>query len=138
MSVVCDASVLFKLLVDEADSGRAKALVASADVIVPELVYAEIGNAMWAYMRRTGIALGEAEGLLEVLGRAPLNVRPVRPYLKRALGIASTLNHPVYDCVYLALGESFDAPVVTADLRFLSAVRSASVSFEVQALADFA
>jgi predicted nucleic acid-binding protein len=136
-ALVCDASVLFKLLVDEADSARAKALMASAEVIVPELVYAEIGNAMRAYVRRTGISPGEAEGLLEVLDRAPLHVRPIRPYLPRALAIASMINHPVYDCVYLALGESLDVPVVTADSRFLSAVRLASSSFKVQALADF-
>jgi predicted nucleic acid-binding protein len=137
-ALVCDASVLFKLLVEEADSGRARALVAATEVIVPELVYAEIGNALWAYMRRMGIGIAEGQRLLDVLERAPLNVQPIRPYLRRGMGIASALKHPLYDCIYLALGESLQVPVVTADLRLLSVVRLAASPFEVQALADFA
>lgn len=136
-ALVCDASVLFKLLVDESDSGLAKSLVASVEIIAPELVYAEIGNALWAYMRRTSITLSEAEALLEVLSRAPLNVQPIRPYLERALTIAHDLRHPIYDCVYLAISESLNVPLVTADARFLSAVRTMSTYSEVRSLADF-
>jgi predicted nucleic acid-binding protein len=39
-----------------------------------------------------------------------------------ALRIAISLQHPVYDCFYLALAQAEDCPLVTADQRFLRAV----------------
>jgi predicted nucleic acid-binding protein len=138
-AIVCDASVLFKLAVPEPESALAKGLVASSEVFVPDLAYAEIGNAMWAYMRRTGIGLTDAEGLLDLLDEAPVSVCPIRPYLRRALSIAATLKHPIYDCVYLALAESLGVELVTADQRFLSALRRVPLtSAPVKALADVA
>jgi predicted nucleic acid-binding protein len=135
--IVCDASVLFKLAVPEPESALAKTLVASSEVIVPELVYAEIGNAMWGYMRRTGIGLADAEALLDLLDEAPLSVSPIRPYLRRALSIAATLQHPIYDCVYLALAEGLGVELVTADQRFLSALRHVPLaSAPVKTLAE--
>ncbi|MGH6913872.1 MAG: type II toxin-antitoxin system VapC family toxin, partial [Geminicoccales bacterium] len=38
----------------------------------------------------------------------------------RAFEIAAELRHPVYDCFYLALAESQDAPLITADRRLLA------------------
>ena len=54
------------------------------------------------YKRRTGIGVAAAEALLDLLDEAPLSVSPIRPYLRCALSIAATLQHPIYDCVYLA------------------------------------
>lgn len=137
-TVVCDASVLFKLLVDEPHNDRAKALVASAEVYVPELCYAELGNAVWAYMRRHRLNHREGEVLLDILSRAPLDVRSIRPHYRRALALASIMNHPLYDCIYLALAETLGLPLVTADRRLIAAVRRAPFSsLQVHALADF-
>jgi predicted nucleic acid-binding protein len=38
--------------------------------------------------------------------------------LPAALKLALELNHPLQDCIYLALAERFDAPLVTADEKF--------------------
>jgi predicted nucleic acid-binding protein len=43
-----------------------------------------------------------------------------RAYVPRALTIARALGHPIYDCVYLALAEAENKPLVTADARFLA------------------
>lgn len=41
------------------------------------------------------------------------------PLAARAVEIAAELRHPVYDCFYLALTESEDATLVTADRRLI-------------------
>lgn len=41
-----------------------------------------------------------------------------------ALALAQELDHPVYDCLYLALVEREKRPLVTADRRFHSIVLS--------------
>ncbi len=38
----------------------------------------------------------------------------------RSLALAADLDHPVYDCLYLALAELREASLVTADQRLLA------------------
>jgi len=43
---------------------------------------------------------------------------------RRAAAIAGQLDHPVYDCLYLALAEAEQTKLVTADLQSLGKVRT--------------
>jgi predicted nucleic acid-binding protein len=51
--------------------------------------------------------------------------------------IASQLDHPVYDCFYLALAEARDALLVTADRRLLRKLRGTPWVERVVNLADY-
>ena len=136
---VCDASILFKLVVVEPDSAQATNLVRSTRVIVPEFVLLEVGNALWLRIRRGSIDVAEAARLLEHVRGLGFETRPIWPLVTRALTIAGTIGHPIYDCLYLALSESLNIPLVTADRRFLDAVRRAGLTtVEVRSLADVA
>jgi predicted nucleic acid-binding protein len=44
-----------------------------------------------------------------------LALRPTASLAPRALELALNLDHPVYDCFYLALAEAETAQMVTAD-----------------------
>jgi predicted nucleic acid-binding protein len=137
-NVVCDASVVVKLLIPEEDSARAKSLSISNRMIAPELIVAEVGNVIWAKLR-FAILDDHIETIVENFQRLPLDIRPTRRLLPRALSIATALGHPIYDCFYLALAESLRVPLVTADNRFISAVRRAQFSdIQIEALADCA
>jgi predicted nucleic acid-binding protein len=46
-----------------------------------------------------------------------------RQLLDSALRLSFELNHPVYDCVYIALALWRNIPLVTADKRLAAAVR---------------
>jgi predicted nucleic acid-binding protein len=138
-AAVADASVLFKTLVQETDSDQADAFVASSHVVVPELVYAEIGNAIWARVHDRRLTTEIAVDLIDAFTAAAFDVRSNRPHIRRAFAIAAAVGHPIYDCLYLALAESLDVPLVTADKRFLAAVRRPDLSnVEVIALAEIA
>ncbi len=79
----------------------------------------ETGNVLWVMTRRGDLdesAFVEASGLL---AEAPLLVRtPMQSLLPSAARLARELDHPVYDCAYLALAINSQYPVVTADLKF--------------------
>ena len=48
---------------------------------------------------------------------------PSTQFVDRAAEIALALRHPVYDCIYLACGETENALFVTDDRRLIDAVQ---------------
>jgi predicted nucleic acid-binding protein len=82
----------------------------------------EVANAAWKGARRGLVAPGQLAAAAERLPDWLDQIHPVRPLLPRAVSIARELDHPVYDCVYLALAEREAAALVTADLRLLARV----------------
>jgi predicted nucleic acid-binding protein len=122
---VVDASVAVKWLVDEALSDEAAGLLDRLDALVaPELMFAEAVNALWAMRRRGDIAREDFAEAVGVLKAAPVAVpAPMRQLAPSAARLALDLDHPAYDCFYLALALQEQLPVVTADRRFFDVVR---------------
>lgn len=120
MSVVVDASVALKWVIDENGKESADALL-DEDLIAPSLWRLEAANALWRLARRGEITPAEATEKLAVLGDAPVATSPLAVDLDAALSLAHQLGHPVYDCLYLALAVRENTYVVTADARFLAA-----------------
>ncbi|WP_326524396.1 type II toxin-antitoxin system VapC family toxin [Sphingomonas sp.] len=118
--MIVDASVALKWLVVEDDTDSALQLLDQTDLIAPTLIHAEVANAIWKKRR-----LGELDEDGELAG-LPLRLAVIlqtideTPFMSRALDIAMTIAHPVYDCVYLAVAEGVDRTLVTADRRFVT------------------
>jgi predicted nucleic acid-binding protein len=124
-AAVCDASLLFKLIVAEADSEEAVSLVRSVRVTVPDFAFLEIGNALWSRIRRREIDFREAKSSADDIRELVFQTLQSGPFVDRALEIASSIGHPIYDCLYLAIAEDLAIPLLTADRRLTSAVRRA-------------
>lgn len=136
---VCDASVLFKLLGAEPDTRLAFALVEAHQVSVPEIVFAELGNGLWARVHSRVARAEDVIDLLALLNTYDFSVHSIRGYIDRALSIADTLDHPIYDCICLTLAESLNAPLVTVDTRFLNALKRGGYrSADIRTLVDVA
>ncbi len=118
--VVVDASVAIKWVVDETGSAEAAALLDGRTLHAPPLLFVEVANAFWVMARRGAITRAGAADALDLLRRAPL-VASNEDLVSEALRLAQMLDHPVYDCVYLALALLREVPVVTADRRFVAA-----------------
>ena len=127
--VVADASVVVKWLIDEDDFPLARALADmwtndGTRVAAPHLLLSELTNALHRQVVRGHLEAAEAIALVgAVLAyRFELHYEP-RLY-PRALAIASELNQRAsYDSLYLALAESLDCELWTADARFHGAAR---------------
>jgi predicted nucleic acid-binding protein len=117
---VVDTSVVLKWFVAEDDSEQAASVVGRS-LVAPDILLAELGNALWKKRNRGEIGAAQAQA---ALARAPdlLGLLPSASLANDALAIALELEHPVYDCFYLALAERIGGVVLTADLRLLRRV----------------
>ena len=122
---VVDASVAVKWLVEEPLSDYAVRLLENDVVLVaPELLFAEVANALWTIARRGNISADDVREALSVLDDAPLSVpESMKHLIPAAARLAIDLDHAVYDCLYLALAIQEQRPVVTADQRFRDVVQ---------------
>lgn len=116
--MIVDASVAVKWLFKEDHSDTASALLARPDLMAPSLIHAEVANAIWT-KRRRGELMDDSElTMLPDKLASILQTVDEMPMIQHALTLAFALDHPVYDCVYLALAEALDQELVTADMRF--------------------
>jgi predicted nucleic acid-binding protein len=118
--VVIDASVAAKWFVVEPGASAARELVATEIVLIaPELVVAEVLNVVWKRLIRNDLERDQVAHVTEALPKLFAELWPTVWLARRAFEIAAELRHPVYDCFYLALAESEDATLVTADRRLI-------------------
>lgn len=117
---VVDASVAVKWLIAEPFSDLAARLLKDDAVLAaPQLIYAEVTNALWAANRRGDISAAGLREAVDVLADVPLLVpTSMKQLMPAALRLAGDLDHPAYDCMYLALAVQEERPVITADRRF--------------------
>ncbi len=118
-TLVVDASIAVKWVVEEDGTPQALALRERAKLIAPELLVAECANILWKKVQRTELSTKEALLAARLLQGAEMELRPTRSLLEAAASIAIALDHPAYDCLYLALAIENDCQFVTADERFL-------------------
>ncbi len=123
MTLVVDASIVAKWVMDEDGSDRALALRHEAGLIAPSLIVSEVGNALWKAVRRGEVKNADAIAALGVAFGPFDALVPSEDLGVRALELAIALEHPVYDCVYLALAERERAPIITADRALLRAAK---------------
>ena len=118
-TLVIDASIAVKWVVEEEGTPQALALRQRAKLIAPELLVAECANILWKKVRRDELSKEEALFAARLLQVAEIELLPTRSLLEAATRIAIELDHPAYDCLYLALAVASNCQFVTADQRFL-------------------
>ena len=126
-SVVVDASLAVKWLIDEDDSDKAHAALQSwvaQDMarIAPHLMPFEVANALHQRVLRGELTVGDSIRMMARLLESRLELHQPPGLHVRALQLASQLKqNAAYDAHYLALSESFGCELWTADERFYRA-----------------
>ena len=124
-SVVVDASLAVKWLIEEDDSDKAHAALQSwvaQDIarIAPHLF--EVANALHRRVLRGELNVGDCVRMIARLLESRLELHQPPGLHARALQLASQLKqNAAYDAHYLALAESFGCELWTADERFFRA-----------------
>jgi predicted nucleic acid-binding protein len=137
VKLIVDASVA-KWLIEEPDSALADHLLDGADdFLAPELIVAEVISAAWKQRRLGGIDDAQFDDIVIRIADGPIDCRLLRPLALRAAAIAREFDHPIYDCLYLALAEVEEATLVTADRRLVAAVHGTALADRASLLGRF-
>lgn len=117
MSVfVVDASVVLKWFVPEIHSDAARRLLAGAHQYVsPDLLFPEVGNAVWKKVRRGELTAEEGRRLVADVSGIAVETVSTRDLLIDAHALAVRTGLTVYDAMYLALAVRLRTEMVTAD-----------------------
>ena len=122
MKWVIDASVAAKWLAPEAESTQAEALLDS-ELLAPDLIFPEVANILWKKQARGEMNSDTANAAARWLMQVPLQVIESITLMIDALALSTRLQHPAYDCFYLALALQTGCPLVTADRRLIERCR---------------
>jgi predicted nucleic acid-binding protein len=127
---VIDASVAIKWVVEEPGTKPALMLLRHS-LLAPDLLVAECANILWKKVRRNELSAEEASLATRLLARADIELVAMRPLLERATQIAIKMQHPAYDCIYIALAEVRGCEFVTADTALARKASTAGLKVKV-------
>ena len=122
-ALVIDASIAIKWVVEEDATELALALRRQARLVAPDLLVSECANILWKKVQRKQLSKDEALLAARLLQSAEIELVPTRALMKAATRLAIELDHPAYDCLYLALAIENDCRFVTADERMVQKIR---------------
>jgi predicted nucleic acid-binding protein len=118
--IVVDASVVAIVLANDGAEGRhVRERVAGERLAAPELLDLEVVSAFRRMCAAGALSADRAEAAVTDLHDLRVQRVPHRPLLARCWELRK--NVTVYDAAYIALAESLDATLLTADRRLVSA-----------------
>jgi predicted nucleic acid-binding protein len=122
--VVVDASIAVKWFVPEVYTAAARRLLREGtELLAPDLIWAEVGNALWRKWRAGELGSEVVTGILNDFRRFPLHVYHSDLLYDRAWEVARSSGRTFYDSLYLALAAGTGNPLVTADQRLFHALQ---------------
>lgn len=128
MRYVIDASALVKLVIPEDDSEKMQALAtlhraATIRLLIPDFALTECANVLGRYARRTGTPPEDMQEAFQILCQLGLEEVGHRAFVEEALTLAMQHDRSVYDVLYLALALKEGVSLMTADERFVNALK---------------
>ena len=125
MSVVVDASVAVKWFVPEEGHEAAFAVLqVRTPKWIPDFGLVEIVNVLRKKLRAGQIAARQIGEIIDTFPNLFASVVPTLDLIGDAWNIARMLDHPIYDCLYLACAERHGLELITTDRRFFDKVRA--------------
>jgi predicted nucleic acid-binding protein len=139
MTFVVDASVALKwFLREEPEADKALAIIRDgAPLIAPDILIAEVCNAAWRLARLARVGPDQVNEIAAILPRFFDQLVGAAALASPAVALAAELDHPVYDCLCVALAEAREVQFITADRRLLGKLQQTRWEAKALSLANY-
>lgn len=135
MTLVIDANVGIKWFIQESRSSAArKILETGSSFIAPDIIIPEICNVVWKKVKNQEITPEQGQAIVTNVSLIFNHIVSSSELAQRAFALAVQFNHPVYDCLYLALAERESITLITDDAKLRTVAKKAKLAHFVQAL----
>ena len=114
MKIIADTNTFIAVALNEPEKGKIIGLTEGHDLIAPDVLPFEIGNALTAMMKKNTLKKEEVESAWDIVQQIPVDLRGTN--IKYALGIAIKYNLYAYDAYFLECAENLRSPLLTLDV----------------------
>lgn len=115
MRLIADTNIFLAVALDEPEKGGIVGLTKGAEIVAPELLPYEIGNALTAMFKRRRLTAEQAMEAFRITENIPVRLLPVD--VEGALDIALGFDIYAYDAYFLECARSLSCPLLTLDRR---------------------
>ncbi|MGN8197060.1 type II toxin-antitoxin system VapC family toxin [Salinisphaera sp. RV14] len=115
MMIVADTNIFLAVALDEPEKKAIVDATTAADIVAPEILPYEMGNALSAMVKRRQIDAPEADEVYRVTQRIPVRLLAVD--IPEALRLAVQFDIYAYDAYFLVAARSAACPLITLDKR---------------------
>jgi predicted nucleic acid-binding protein len=114
MKIIADTNTFIAVSLNEPEKDSIIQLTQGHDLIAPDVLPFEIGNALTAMMKKSSLKKEEVVSAWEVVQQIPVDLRHTD--IKSALRIAIKFNIYAYDAYFLECAENLRSPLLTLDI----------------------
>jgi predicted nucleic acid-binding protein len=128
MITVLDASAAIEIVFQrDLAEELSKIVVEATWVIAPTLFISEVTNTIWKYQQFDNFPYRSCEKVLEQALALPDDFINEMDLYREAFKLSCTLNHPVYDMLYLVVARRNNGTLLTLDKKLMKAAIKCSV-----------
>lgn len=113
MKIIADTNTFLAVALNEPEKDKIIRLTEDHELIAPDVLPFEIGNALTAMMKKCVLKPDEVASAWEVVQQIPVDLRHTD--IKAALFIAARYNIYAYDAYFLECAHNLRSPLLTLD-----------------------
>ena len=113
MKIIADTNTFIAVALNEPEKDQIIGLTEGHELISPDVLPFEIGNALTAMMKKNTLKKEEVTTAWEIVQQIPVDLRHTD--IKSALSIAIKFNLYAYDAYFLECAENLRSPLLTLD-----------------------
>jgi predicted nucleic acid-binding protein len=125
MKIVADTNTFLAVALDEPEKARIVRVTTGHDLVAPEVLPFEIGNALTAMLKKGALAPGEVPAAWDAVQSIPVELR--RLDMPAALSLAVRFGVYAYDVYFLECALSLRLPLLTLDRGMKRIARELSI-----------
>ncbi len=126
MKITADTNTFLAVTLFEAERDEIIRLTHGADLVAPDVLPFEIGNALSAMLKRGRLASEDIFVVWDAIQQIPVDLRSID--VREALKIATKFNIYAYDAYFLVCALSVRSPLLTLDRRMMEVARELDIN----------
>lgn len=126
MKIIADTNTFIAVALNEPEKSRIIQLTKGHDIIAPDVLPFELGNALTAMMKKKVLKKDEVASAWEAVQYIPVDLRQTD--IRSALNIAINHNIYAYDAYFLECAFNLRSPLLTLDLGMQRVARKLGIT----------